>query len=67
MQYSIAISTQDRTATVTHFSERRRVVRQSYYDLTGPSTRRILRLCRVLTPLKINKANGFYVFARLGA
>lgn len=67
MRYSIAISLPDRTATVTHFNDSKRFVRQNTYDLTGPSARRIFRLCRWLTPLKISKANGFYVFARLGA
>lgn len=68
MQYTISVNLLDRTATIVRYVPGRigPVRRETHHDLTGPSARRLLRLCRMLTPLKVHKANGFYVFAQLG-
>jgi len=68
MQYSISIDLRARTATIVRYQPGSLgpVRRETHHGLTGSSVRRLQRHCRQLTPIKIHRQIGFYLFARLG-
>ncbi|MFN8493867.1 MAG: hypothetical protein U0350_40085 [Caldilineaceae bacterium] len=66
MQYTITINLAEQSATITRYrTDRLGPVRRSTHTLTRASCIRLNRLCRNLTPLKIHRMAGFYMFAKM--